>query len=212
MRLAANHAVDRQAINESETLGLSKLTWSIIPNHFEFYWQRLGYRYDPARARQLLAEAGYPNGFDAGKYSCDTAFGSIGEAMVNYLQAAGIRAKLQPLERVAFFRAHSEKKHRGLIQEASVAFGNAATRIEAFVASGGAYAYGSYPDIDGTFREQATEAAPKRRGALLERQLRSLEVSRSIVTPRRVRAVRSALGARASRRRCHAGSARARPR
>src|SRR3989449_6381512 len=46
---------------------------------------------------------------------------------------------------------------------------NAATRIEAFVASGGTYVYGSYPDIDGLFREQATELDRKRREATLHR-------------------------------------------
>src|SRR5438445_13721910 len=48
----------------------------------------------------------------------------------------------------AFNRGYAEKKHKGLIQGGSGAFGNAATRIEAFVAAGGTYVYGSYPDID----------------------------------------------------------------
>jgi ABC-type transport system substrate-binding protein len=38
VRLAANHAIDRAAINEAETLGFSKITGSIIPQNFEFYW------------------------------------------------------------------------------------------------------------------------------------------------------------------------------
>ena len=60
VRLAVNHAIDRPAMNRAETLGFSRLTGSIIPPSFEFYWQSPGYAYDPARARQLLAEAGYP--------------------------------------------------------------------------------------------------------------------------------------------------------
>ncbi|MGH7345139.1 MAG: hypothetical protein ACREK4_09520 [Candidatus Rokuibacteriota bacterium] len=48
-------------------------------------------------------------------------------------------------------------------------FGNAATRVEVFTASSGAYAYGGYPDIDGLFREQATELDPKKREAILHR-------------------------------------------
>jgi peptide/nickel transport system substrate-binding protein len=169
VRLAVNHAIDRQAVNQAETLGFSKLVWSIIPSSFEFFWQPPEYAYDPARARRLLAEAGYPNGFDAGDYVCDAAFASMGEAILNYLTVVGIRAKLRPLERAAFFRGYSEKKYRGVIQGASAAFGNAATRLEAFVAAGGAYAYGSYPDIDGLFREQAGELDPRRRAATLER-------------------------------------------
>ena len=37
VRLAANHAIDRNAINQAETLGFSKVTGSIIPSSFEFY-------------------------------------------------------------------------------------------------------------------------------------------------------------------------------
>src|SRR5207253_6640955 len=73
VRLAANYAIDRPTMNQAETLGFSKLIWSIIPSSFEFYWQPPGYRYDAVGARQLLAEAGYPNGFDAGEYFCDAA-------------------------------------------------------------------------------------------------------------------------------------------
>ncbi len=182
VRLAVNHAIDRSAMNQAELLGFAKITWSIIPRSFEFYWQPPGYPYDPARAKQLLAEAGYPSGFDAGEYFCDAAFTNIAEPTLNYLRAVGIRAKLRPLERAAFFKGYADKKHRGLIQGASGAFGNAATRIEAFVASGGTYAYGSYPDIDGLFREQAAELDQKRRGATLER-IQQLIYDKAMVAP-----------------------------
>jgi peptide/nickel transport system substrate-binding protein len=169
VRLAANYAIDRQAINKAESLGFSRITGSIIPATFDYYWAPPAHPYDPAKARQLLAEAGFRNGFDAGEYFCDASFASLGESVVNYLKAVGIRAKLRPLERVAFFKGYAEKKYRNLIQGASGAFGNAATRIEAFVASGGAYVYGSYPDIEGLFQEQAAELDSKRRAAMLER-------------------------------------------
>jgi peptide/nickel transport system substrate-binding protein len=168
VRLAVNHAIDRPAINRAETLGFSRLTWSIVPPSFEFFWQPPGYSYDPARARQLLAEAGYPNGLDAGDFFCDAA-SVIAEPIINYLNAIGIRAKLRPIERAAFFRGYAERKYRGLLQGGSGAFGNAATRIEAFVVSGGTYAHGSYPDIDGLFREQAGEMDRARREATLHR-------------------------------------------
>ena len=93
----------------------------------------------------------------------------MGEALINDLQTVGIRVKLRPLERAAFFRAYQEKKLKNTIYSLSGAFGNAATRIEAFVASGGLYAYGAYPDIDGLFRAQAGELDRKKRGAMLER-------------------------------------------
>jgi peptide/nickel transport system substrate-binding protein len=182
VRLAANHAIDRAGINQAELLGFARVIWSIIPSSFQFYWQPPGYAYDPAKAQQLLAEAGYPNGFDAGEYFCDVVFTNVAEPVLNNLRAVGIQAKLRPLERAAFFKGYAEKKHRGLIQGASAAFGNAATRIEAFVASGGTYAYGSYSDIDGLFREQAAELDQKRREVVLHR-IQQLMHDKVLVAP-----------------------------
>jgi peptide/nickel transport system substrate-binding protein len=167
VRLAANLAIDRNALNQAETLGHSKVTGSIIPQDFESAWIGPLYPYDPAKARQLLAEAGHPGGFDGGEYYCDASYTNVGEAVVNYWKAVGIRMQLRPLERAAFFAQYREKKLRNVIQAGSAAFGNAATRIEAFVADGGAYVYGSYPDIDGLFREQAAETDRKKRAAIL---------------------------------------------
>jgi len=169
VRLAANHALDRNAINQAETLGFSKMTGSIIPSSFEFYKSVPVVSYDPAKARQLLAEAGYPQGFDGGDYFCDTSYGNLGEAVVNYLKAVDIRLRLRPLERAAFFAQHQEKKLRNVVQASSGAFGSAATRLESFVVKGGAFAYGSYPDIDGLFSEQAAEVDRKRREATLHK-------------------------------------------
>jgi peptide/nickel transport system substrate-binding protein len=169
VRLAANHAIDRAAINQAETLGFSKITGSIIPFAFDGFWQPPILPYDATRARRLLTEAGYPNGLDAGDYHCDASYANLGEAVVNYLNAAGIRTKLRPLERAAFIAQNRDKKLKNIIQTASGAAGNTATRLDAFVAAGGTFTYGTYPDIEGLIREQAGEVDPKRREATLQR-------------------------------------------
>ncbi len=182
VRLAANLAIDRHAINQAETLGFSKITYSLIPSAFDFFWQPPAYPFDPAKARQLLAEAGYANGLDAGDYYCDVSYDNLGEAVVNYLKAVGIRVQLRPLERAAFFAQWREKKLRNIVQSGSGAFGNAATRLEAFVAAGGAYVYGSYPDIDGLFQEQASETDRKKREAVLHR-IQQLMHEKAMIVP-----------------------------
>jgi len=195
VRLAASHALDRPAMNQAEALGHSKINWSIIPSSFEFYWQPPPTPYDPARAKALLAEAGLPNGFDAGDYSCDAANAAVCEPVVNYLNAVGIRVRLRPMERAAFYRGWAEKRFKGLIQGQSGAFGNAATRLEAFVATGGPYVYGSYSDIDGLFREQANETDARRREATLLR-IQQLVHDKAMVAPIWLNAALSGLGPR----------------
>ncbi len=169
VRLAANLAIDRKALNDSEYLGFARVASSIIPRDFQFHWPAPSYPHDPARARQLLAEAGYPRGFDAGELTTDAVYAATGEAVINDFRAVGIRAKLRPLERAAFYKADQEKSFKNLVRPGSAAAGNAATRIEAFVVTGGIRAYGGHPDIDGLFREQAVEVDPKKREALLHR-------------------------------------------
>jgi peptide/nickel transport system substrate-binding protein len=169
VRLAANLAIDRKGLNDAEYLGLARPASSIIPRDFQFFWAAPPYPHDPGRARQLLAEAGYPRGFDAGDLTTDTVYAATGEAVVNDLRAVGIRARLRPLERAAFYKADQEKSFKHVVRQGSAAAGNASTRIEAFVVSGGIRAYGGYPDIDALFRDQAVEMDAKRREAMLQR-------------------------------------------
>jgi peptide/nickel transport system substrate-binding protein len=182
VRDAARLAIDHKSISEALTLGYSPITNSIIPDSFDFYWKAPAAAYDLAKAKKLLAEAGLRNGFDAGDYYCDSSYANLGEAVLNNLQEAGIRVKLRPLERAAFFSAYSEKKLKNIIQGSSGAFGNAATRLEAFVAKGGAYAYGNYPEIDALFAEQATELDLAKRTAMLHR-IQQIVHERSLYAP-----------------------------
>ena len=86
---------------------------------------------------------------------------------MNNLAVVGIRAKLRPVERVAFFKAYGEKKYKGIIQGASGAFGNVATRMQQFVVKDGVYSYGGYPEIDALFPLQAKETNVVKRTAIL---------------------------------------------
>src|SRR6266404_2035114 len=167
VRLAANLAIDKQGINEAERLGYSRLTGSIIPSIMEFALRVEPYPYDRARAKRLLAEAGYPNGFDAGDVTLLPPFTSMGEALGNSLAAVGIRTRVRSMERATYMEAWRSKKLQGLILTVTAAQGNAASRIEAFVIGSSPYAYGGYPDIDDLFRTQAQERDRKRREALL---------------------------------------------
>ena len=107
----------------------------------------------------------------------------MAEVSVNNLPQIGIRVKLQPIERAGFFAGYAGKKYtRGIFQAASGAFGNAATRLEAFVVKGGAYVYGSYPDIDELFPQQAEELDHEKRTAILDK-MQQLVHEKAIFAP-----------------------------
>lgn len=169
VRLAANYAVNRQAINEAETLGYSKLMGGIIPTTYDFALPLEPYAYDPAKAKALLKEAGYAQGFDAGDFSCDAVYAGVIEGVVNDFGAVGIRARVQPLERAAMQAALRDKKVKNLVRVGSGAPGNAATRVEANMHSKGVLSFLKDPEIDQWFAQQSRERDSKKREALLHK-------------------------------------------
>jgi peptide/nickel transport system substrate-binding protein len=173
VRLAASLAVDRRALNEAENLGASRLTGNLVPRTFEFAIPIDPHPYDPAKARQLLAEAGYPNGFDAGDLHPWPPYVSVGESINAYLAAVGIRTRVRTMERAPFYAALASKKLKGVCVCIDAVYGNAASRLSQVVPADGAYAYGSDPDVEALYRQQARETDRKKREQML-RQIQQL--------------------------------------
>jgi peptide/nickel transport system substrate-binding protein len=169
VRLAANHSVDRKSISEAETLGAARLTGSMVPRSFEFALTLPPYEYDPTKARQLLAEAGYPNGFDGGEFYPYPPYFATGEAIVSNFGSVGIRMKLRTMERAAFQSAWFGKKLHGVCMCTVASYGNAATRLADQVQSDGAYARGVDPDVEALYKQQARETDKKKREAMLHK-------------------------------------------
>ena len=124
VREAVNLAVNREAIVKSVLGGRGV----VMAGPFTSAW--LGFDpgvkphpYDPARARQLLAEAGYPQGFEttwaisSGIFLKDT---EIAEAVASQLRQVGVRVKLTPTERAKIQKDVQEGTFQGM---SSVAWG-----------------------------------------------------------------------------------------
>jgi peptide/nickel transport system substrate-binding protein len=182
LRQAVNYALDRQAINEAACLGFCPPAGVIVPRVMDFALQATPHPYDPKKAKQLLAEAGYPNGIEAGEFVPSPPFFPVAEAVVNYLNAVGVRVRMRQMERAAFYASWREKKLRGLFLVAAGNSGNAASRVEAFIHSKGSFAYGGYPDIDDLFDQQAKERDTAKREALLHK-IQQLTIDRVMFAP-----------------------------
>src|SRR6059036_2828451 len=182
LRQAVNYALDRKATNEAACLGFCPPAGVIVPRVMDYALQVEPPPYDPQKAKQLLAEAGYPSGLDAGDFVPIPGFPTVAEATLNYLNAVGIKMRMRPMERAAFYAAWREKKLHGVFMTAVGNSGNAASRVAEFIYSKGSYAYGGYPDIDDMFQQQAGERDVKKREAMLHR-IQQLTIDRAMFAP-----------------------------
>ena len=103
VRQAMNYAVDKEAIVKNILLGSATVTPSVCSPELVFGCPDniKGYPYDPAKAKQLLAEAGFPDGFSSsmlntqGRYLASV---DIGQAIAGYLDKVGIHLQIEQKE------------------------------------------------------------------------------------------------------------------
>lgn len=118
VRRALNHAVDRDALRKALLGGLGANVEAPLARGVAYFRKmEPQYGYDPMRSRQLLAEAGYPNGFSAvmaapsGRYPKDR---EIAEALGGQLEAVGVKLTLVPLEWATYLQqVRTEKATTG---------------------------------------------------------------------------------------------------
>ena len=182
VRRAASLAIDRAALNQAEQLGFAGITGNVVPRSLEFALEIPPDPYDPARARRLLAEAGYPNGFDGGDFTSGPPYESAGETIASYLAAIGIRTRIRTMERAAFFSSWRDGKLKGVVFGGLGPGGNAATRLSIMAVTGAPYAAGVVPEVQDLFERQARELDRRRREELLH-QIQRLLAERAIFAP-----------------------------
>lgn len=113
VRQAVNYAVNRELINKALFQGKAILcAGPISPRTFGADPTLKPYPYDPEKAKKLLADAGYPNGFET-RLTYGTYMSQIqeqAEAIAADLAKVGIKATLEPLERAVMWDNYKGKK------------------------------------------------------------------------------------------------------
>jgi peptide/nickel transport system substrate-binding protein len=147
VRQAVWHAIDRQAIADKLVTGGSRVPQApCFPPQFGCDAEAaVLYDYNPAKAKQLLAEAGYPDGFDVELTSY--VLPQWGAAVQNYLQAVGIRAKINQLQTAALTqRAKAGELRAYLGSWGSYSINDVSAILPNFF-DGGADDYARDPDV-----------------------------------------------------------------
>ncbi len=119
VRQAVNHAINRESIAKNLIGGQSRAVYAAcFPSQFGCEQDVKKYEYNPEKAKVLLAEAGYPNGFKTTLYGYRNR--PFAEAMIGDLAAVGIKAKLMMMK----YSALREKARAGKVQMQFLTWGS----------------------------------------------------------------------------------------
>ncbi|HSF04621.1 MAG TPA: ABC transporter substrate-binding protein [Methylomirabilota bacterium] len=136
--------------------------------------------HDPAKAKQLLAEAGYPNGFDFDWYVPFVPYFDMAERVLTDLRAVGIRSKVQMLDAPAYMAQTSKGRkgfpgNRTIVQRIDPRPGGAKALIRIYAVCGGPASYICEPQIEALWAKHEASID------LAERDRLSKEIQRLIV-------------------------------
>jgi peptide/nickel transport system substrate-binding protein len=150
VRQAVSLALNRQSIVDAEMGGLGTLEGNWIPSDWPGALGRPKPEENLEKAKSLLAEAGFPNGFEISKITPLPPYDSWAERIVGMLRAVNIKTQLNTMERGAFYEALApgEKRLKGLVMQLSGSPGDAAARVRENALCKGTFSGLCIPDIE----------------------------------------------------------------
>jgi glutathione transport system substrate-binding protein len=181
VRQALNHAIDKQAFIRIVYNGYAELLDSPIPAGLGFYAKQPPYPYDPDHAKKLLAETGYPNGFETEIWGPNNSLSTRGmEFLQQQLAAIGVKLTITPMEVPALYsRIYGAQKPEDSQMQMNMggwssSTGDADWGLRPLLASS-AYppklynnGYYSNPDVDRDIQAALTTADPEKRRTAYE--------------------------------------------
>jgi peptide/nickel transport system substrate-binding protein len=158
VRQAVSLAINRRFLSRQETqgLGIPWGNWISAENRDALRGDGTDLsvpEYDPAKAKQLLAQAGFPHGFDLDWYVPFVPYFDMGERVLTDLRGVGIRGKLQVLEGPAFMAKLAQGRqgypgNRTVVQSIDPRPGGAKADIGIYAVCGGAASFVCEPQIE----------------------------------------------------------------
>ncbi len=180
VREALNISIDRKEVAETIFGGMADpgaipfgLSWAFPDVNFKVT-PDLAYPYDPARAKKLLADAGYPGGFPIEVYAFQLPGlpegSAMAEAVTGYWRKIGVQPKLVPVDYGAFRKRWLDQTIPG-----AVGYYNLANRdwigtyalIEKMAYSPSKTSTTKDPEVDGMVREVLRQTDREKISALM---------------------------------------------
>jgi peptide/nickel transport system substrate-binding protein len=181
VREAIDLAIDRKALADIAMEGLGAPANELVtPSIFGYSKKVPALRYDPARAKQLLADAGFPNGFRIVlAFTNDRLPGDrqVGTSLAQMLAAIGIDAQANAQPAAVFFPARSRGEYSLAMSGWGTLTGESHYTLSSLLHSNdkerkfGAFNVLNYrnPEMDKLIQDAAVEMDEAKRRALLER-------------------------------------------
>ena len=163
VREALCYAIDRQQIMDFVAAGRGTAVGSsMYPAFTKYFMPELVdyYKYDPAKAKELLAKAGYPNGFDMtitvasnNKPHVDTA-----EVVAQQLRAIGVNVIIQPVEWQTWYEeTYKGRNYQATIVGLDASYMTARAMLERFTSTSSKnFTNYNNPAYDELFRQAVT--------------------------------------------------------
>lgn len=171
VRQALNYAIDTQSIVDNVLRGAAVQTESLIgPKDFGYAGEFDTYGYDPEKAKQLLAEAGYPDGFSA---TLDTVNWyikntDVAQVIAEQLKAIGVNITVNNVESSVYrtLVPSGEQNSMYVLGWSSTNTLDADAAIYAILHSGESYSTYNNPEVDAKLEEARGTTDEERRKTL----------------------------------------------
>ncbi len=175
VRQAVSLALNRREISDAETGGFARIdggNWgaadldgALQADEIKPEW----YEYNLEKAKQLMADAGYPDGFEVQQLTPLAPYYPLGERVITQLAQIGIKTSLNRIERAAFVEALTKGPEAlpGIILNISGLNGDMATRWRAFATCEGASSRTCIPELDAKFAKYEASTNLEERDQLM---------------------------------------------
>jgi peptide/nickel transport system substrate-binding protein len=183
VRQAISMAIDRKAITDRIMDGAATPANQFLPDGmFGTLPHAPVLKYDPAEARKLLAQAGYPDGFSMTLAATNDRYindAGVAQAVAQYLSRVGIKTEVDAMTRSVFFPRRAKREFSFAMGGWGSDTGEASSFLTYWVTSTdterglGTSNYGGFSDVelDKVFRQAITTVDPAQREKLLQQSV-----------------------------------------